>query len=98
MEKIKMFFKIMFKPTYWLMNDSYSKQVDSLLNDLMDKHNFKNISKHTAEIGGYEFWVANHPYGSFTLYPGRAARPSRSTIMKAQEKLIGDHIKEICTQ
>lgn len=81
--------KVILSPSYWIMNDSYSKVWDNELTRLMSEHKFTKLSTHTAYLGDVCIWVGNHPYASFTPY-GANIRPSRLTIMRAYEKLIED--------
>jgi hypothetical protein len=93
--KIIGYLKILFSPRYWIMNEEYNKALDEHLNKLMDEHDFVDIDKHSAKIGGVIFWVANHPYASFTYYLSTRGRPSRLTLMRAWNKLSYDFIKQL---
>jgi hypothetical protein len=85
--KIKDFFRVLFTPSCWIQFDTYSKDWDILLNELMQKHDFVPMNEHTACINGIKVWISNHPYGSFEVL---GVRPSRITILKAHDKLIKD--------
>jgi len=76
-------------PSCWLQNYGYAQEWDDELNRLMRVECFANITEHTARIGGHEVWIANHPYASFTLRR-HDVRPSRTTIYRAQKKLMRD--------
>lgn len=90
-KKIKSWFRVLFTPSCWMQNESYSKEWEEELKELMDKHKFSSIGTHTAKLGEQEIWVANHPYSSFTPYPKHVGvRPSRATILEAHDKLIRD--------
>lgn len=93
--KFKDIVRIITTPRCWLQNDSYSPALDAMLNNFMSGCNFENIEKHTASIAGVKYWIANHPYASFTLDCGIKGRPSRITILKAYEKLVADKIAEL---
>ena len=91
MGKILKFIKniqFVFRPTYWLMNYSYSKEWDKELNTLMDEHFFTNFQTYTTKLGDRKIWVENHPYASFTKVTlGPTVRPSRLTIVRAKRHL-----------
>lgn len=75
--------KFIFKPSYWLMNDSYSEEVDEIVNKLLDKYEMTIIENgYEVKLGNAIIWLANRPYGSGTLYETslRNYRPSRLTI------------------
>lgn len=76
--------KVIFSPSYWLMNYNYSKVWDEKLNELLEKNNFTDIGEYDATIWEYKVWISNHPYASFRC---NNVRPSRRTIMKARVKL-----------
>jgi cytidylate kinase len=84
--------KLIFKPSYWLMNHGYSAAWDKALNELLDEHTFKNIGEHTAQLGHLTIWIENHPYASFTVWHGApgSVRPSRLTIERARNLLERD--------
>lgn len=94
------FFKnlqFIFKPFYWAMNSPYSKEVDEIINELLDEYEFTEIEKYKAKLGKIEIWIANHPYGSMTLYNTSLEnlRPSRLTIQRAHRKLTEQIKKDI---
>lgn len=79
-------------PTYWVMNLPYSKELDELVNTLLDKYEFTEVTQFSAKLGDTTFWIANRPYNSMCLYnPYRNdlgnVRPSRLTIKRALAKL-----------
>jgi hypothetical protein len=84
--------QFLFKPEYWLMNHEYNKEVDKIINDLLDKHEltFKTVpyvlytTKLICMLGDAEIWVGNIPYGFGTLYGTELEnyRPSRLTIQR----------------
>lgn len=83
--------QFLFKPSYWVMNYPYNKEVDLLINELLDKYEFSNLSKEgcTCQLGKATIWVSNIPYAAITLYmdtPLQYYRPSRLTINKALDK------------
>jgi hypothetical protein len=83
------FLAVLTTPSCWLQNHPFCPEWDVELNRLMRTERFVNADKYTAEIGGHEVWVANHPYASFTLRR-HEVRPSRATILRAKRKLIAD--------
>jgi hypothetical protein len=100
--------QFLFKPQYWLMNHEYNKEVDKIINDLIDRHElkFKQIPyiPYTSELvcmlGDAEIWVGNIPYGFGTLYGTELCnyRPSRLTIqrlLKIYYKLKKQNMNEI---
>lgn len=84
-------FRVLTTPSCWLQNYPYSPEWDKELNRLMASQRFENVDKYTATLGRHEVWISNHPYASFTLR-NLGVRPKRSTILRAQRKLIGDVI------
>jgi hypothetical protein len=90
------------------MNHEYNKEVDKIINDLIDRHElkFKQIPyiPYTSELvcmlGDAEIWVGNIPYGFGTLYGTELCnyRPSRLTIqrlLKIYYKLKKQNMNEI---
>lgn len=87
------FFRVLFTPKCWMQNEDYSPAWDAHLNKLLDTHEFENVDKHTAEIGGITVWTSNHPYASFHPYGHTEdteikVRPKRSTMLRANDKLV----------
>lgn len=81
--------QFLFMPHYWHMNYSYNKEVDDIINDLLDKYEFTNLQyKCVSDLGPYKIWVGNRPYAAITLYetPFENYRPSRLTIKRALKK------------
>lgn len=77
-----------FKPSYWIMNQPYSKDMDEIMQKLLDKYEFKDITQHTAYLGEYEIWIENRPYACMLIrgYLDKC-RPSRLTIKRGLDKL-----------
>lgn len=94
--KLKNFFlnlQFIFKPWYWIMNDQYSKEMDILMNELMDKYTFTEYDYYTAYLGNIEIWVTNAPYGCIVPWNStinNTGRPSRLTIQRGIRKLQKD--------
>ena len=115
MKKIINFIKnlqFIFRPKYWIMNDSYDAAWDKKFQDLAENHDFipdcdlRNEfgnRTYTAMLGEYKIWVSNYPYAFFS-YCGKAnesyftpvVRPSRRTIAKYYKKLVSDLEKHNC--
>jgi len=85
--------KALATPHCWLQNEHYSSVWNRELQELLGRHYFLNIEKHTATLGGVEIWTANHPYASFRPY-GKLpdVRPSRRVILYACDKLIRESL------
>lgn len=84
--------QFIFKPLWWIMNESYFKKWDNQLKYLLDNYDFTDIKHHTAKLNGIEIWTSNHPYSSFMPYGAGKSnfRASRLTIKRAQRKLTED--------
>ncbi len=78
------------------MNYPYSREWDNELVRLMNNNKFTEINIYHAKIGGKRFWIANHPYASFTIsqninpFDHTTIRPNRWTIHMARKKLRCD--------
>jgi hypothetical protein len=104
-EKLKDTLFAIVSPRYWTQIHPFSEEWNTMLKDLMKKHNFEIIDEYTARLGDVVIWYRNHPYGSFVRYGwGELTRddvpqimslqksPARRTIHYAMRKLIGDCI------
>lgn len=82
-------FLISLLPSYWMQLNRYNSTWDKKLNELIDAGvPFKRASPFLATIGGFDVWIANHPYASFTIgLLGDDVRPSRATMAKAMNWL-----------
>lgn len=90
----KLFYEILDRiiiclPNYWIMNKSYSPNLDRELNELMRTNLFEYIDQCEAKIGNKRIWIANHPYASFTNI-NCDGRPSRLTILRARRNYLAD--------
>lgn len=94
MKKLLSNLQFIFKPSYWLMNERYSKLHDDELNRLMDKYKFTRINGYTAYLGNTEIWISNFPYGVGIRSVCQRSRPSRLTIQKMNSKLIKDALDD----
>ena len=78
--------QFLFMPSYWIMNYPYSQEVDDIINDLLKKHECKNLDKNefTFELGKAIIWAQNRPYGFGRIdnYILSYHRPSRLTIKR----------------
>jgi hypothetical protein len=84
--------RFIFMPSYWILNYHYSKEVDDLVNDLLDKFEFTDYDGFNAMLGGVWVWCENTPFSAMTIYnPGYnirvPGRPSRLTIYRGLKKL-----------
>jgi len=78
--------QFIFMPSYWSMNYPYNKEVDKIINELLDNHELTDLDNKltTAKLGKATIWVENRPYASARLYGTRLEnyRPSRLTIKR----------------
>lgn len=77
--------QFIFKPSYWLMNYPYNKEVDKIINELLDKYEMTDYTGVSVKLGKATIWVENRPYASIRLFGTELEnyRPSRLTIQKA---------------
>lgn len=69
----------------WIQVHPYSQEWNAELTWLLDNgYRPSRKSHYIAEIGGYSVWIANHPYGSFSI---DGVRPRRATILRAWEAM-----------
>lgn len=95
-------FKVLFTPSCWLQNHSYSADWDFDLRMLMQEHKFEMIDGYIVRLGGVIIWYQNHPYASFRPWNSIAhahddgkqheteIRPRRVTMLEAMDKLNRD--------
>jgi len=57
-----MFFRYLFKPSFWLSNERVDYQWDKKLNELLDNPKFKFKDEYTINLNGYSIWIQNYPY------------------------------------
>ena len=83
------FFRVLFTPSVWHQMYPYSSLWDKYLSDLLEKHDFECVTKHTAKIGGITVWIANYPHTCFFPYESEEirVRAKRLTILRANDKL-----------
>ena len=78
--------QFLFKPQYWLMNYEYNKEVDKIINDLLDKYELTGPCEYgcICMLGNAKIWVKNIPYAFGRLYGTELEnyRPSRLTIQR----------------
>jgi hypothetical protein len=80
------FLRVIFTPSCWIQNNPYCAAWDAELKRLVETEKFVFLNRHHAKIGKHTVWIANHPYASFSV-DGCDIRPSRSTILRAMDKL-----------
>ena len=87
----KYYFKLLYTPSVWGQNESYSKEWDIELNRCLDKYEFSDLAEdgYTVHLGPHRLWIANRWYCAFMPKPEfefLKFRASRITIIKAIEK------------
>lgn len=92
MKKFFLNLQFIFKPSYWLMNNRYSKRMDELMITLLNKYEFTEIGEHTANLGDTTIWIGNIPHSCMMPYfrdlsYNKNERPSRLTIQMGIRKL-----------
>ncbi|MDE5526656.1 hypothetical protein [Elizabethkingia meningoseptica] len=90
MKKFLMNLQFLFKPSYWIMNYTYSIYLDKYMNNLLDKHEFELIDHYTARLGNDIIWITNRPYACMiprNVIAFHGFRPSRLTIQRGIKKL-----------
>lgn len=77
--------QFIFNPEYWFMHKPYNKEVDDIINELLDKYEMTDYTGYTVKLGNTIIWIENAAYTSVSLYgtPLEKYRPSRLTIKKA---------------
>jgi hypothetical protein len=85
---------VLFSPSYWMVNNTYSEAWDKKLNELLDKYEFEDTDSYTTTLGGVELWIANHPFSSFHPYGKHRldVRPKRTTLIRAWKKFEAHQI------
>ena len=78
-------------PSTWIQLHPYSETWDRELNSLLDNNSFEDIEECLATLGGLTIWTESHPYASFRPH-NLKVRAKRSTVSRAHEKLISDHV------
>ncbi len=93
--KLVEWLSVLLTPACWIQgSDAYSRAWDEECRRLL-RENVPVIARsdYEAQWGPYHVWIANHPYGSFTLYRSdetdgisrniKSLRPSRFVILRA---------------
>ena len=98
MRKLFLNLQFLLMPHYWIMNESYSKEIDDLMIELLDKFEFTEIEHYRAKLGNVWIWIQNQPHASMMpdnlLNPVSVhGRPSRKTILRAIKKLESTGVK-----
>ena len=95
MKKFLINLQFIFRPSYWLMLRPYNKDIDKIMNHLLDEHEFSNIGEFTAFLGDVEIWIMNRPSNCMMPYEFvYKYRPSRLTILRGINKLGVKFIKK----
>ena len=81
--------QFIFRPSFWIMNRSYSKDIDKIMIELLSKYDFSEVKTHTAKLGNIEIWIGNRPYSTMIPYEliNGKGRASRLTILRGIKKL-----------
>jgi hypothetical protein len=78
--------------TYFAANNlnKYSKEYDTLLNDLMDQNTAITTSNFTIsfETTSFRVWVGNYPYAFGSTYPIDTVYPSMKTRKRLANYII----------
>lgn len=85
--------RYLFKPSYWIMNNAYSKELDEYMINLAYNNKFESVSSYRAKLGGVSIWIENHPYASMIPENLSGVRPSRRTIEALHKKYIKDTLE-----
>ena len=94
MKKFLLNLQFIFRPSFWIMTAPFDRDIDEIMNHLLDKYEFSNIGKFIAFLGAVEIWIGNQPYNCMVPYKFiHKYRPSRLTILKGIHKL-NEKIKE----
>lgn len=85
--KLKNIFRIITTPTCWVRNYGYCEAYDRFLNGVLDNATlvWKAKSGYEVIIGEHTYWIANHPYASFTLGWDTTVMASRTTVFRAMD-------------
>jgi hypothetical protein len=84
-------------PPYWLQNYPTNWEWDAILNNAMDTGKIRVLSPWTADVGGFEVWVANWPYsfGKMDGWKGdNYGLPSVATRKRLRSMLLRAIAKE----
>lgn len=85
-----------FHPSWWVMNEDFSKEMDNIMNYLLDNFEFDGVGERTAYLNGVRIWIANVPYATMCLdAESDRCRASRFTIKKGLSKLDAFRINEL---
>ena len=77
---------------YFIANNlnKYSKEYDTLLNDLMDQNTAITDSRFTIsfETTSFQIWTGNYPYAFGSVYPLDTVYPSMKTRKRLANYII----------
>jgi hypothetical protein len=91
--KLYYWLKVLFSPSYWIMNNDYDREWDNELLEMME--NPEIVDSFYIRLNGKLLWITNWPYASLTSKnkkrswrdsgSSETCRPSRATLMRFQE-------------
>ncbi len=88
--------KFIFMPHYWVLNNRYSRQLDKIVLEIIDKNLIVSTTEYWAKLGnGNSLWISNYPYGYATptikgdwdIENRLNVRPSRLTMHRLHRHL-----------
>jgi len=72
-----------FHPSFWIMNSSYNRDYDEIMNVIINSHaSVKQKSDCNIIIGPFTIWTSNYPYSYGIMIVNDTIRPSRRTVKK----------------
>ncbi len=95
--KIYWFLFFLIRPSFWLMNYDYNKNLDTVLRKkLIDGEKFTSIGRYEASFGGVKLWIENYPYACMRAgHRSNTIRPSKEVIYKLKKQLERDINEEL---
>ena len=91
-------------PQFWSQNRETCPMWDTVLNELLDKHEPVVVDTNTVKVGNFIVWVANYPCGYGNLYshkyphlkglPKVKTRIRLKKILEAQREKISREERE----
>ena len=96
--------QFIFRPKYWVMNDTYNAAWDKKFCELAEAHDFvpdggvheKEFGNrtYTAFIGNYRVWVSNFPFAFFS-FCGKADKTYESLSVRPSRLTIAKYYKKL---
>jgi hypothetical protein len=97
--------QFIFRPKYWIMNESYDAAWDKKFQELAENHHFVpdcscNLKRefgnrtYTAIIGDYRVWVSNFPYAFFS-YSGKTDENYIANDIRPSRLTIAKYYKKL---